>query len=133
MQIIDKFSEAFQGLAASKMTIRMYINHVSFTKAVVNVFKMKAGMYVHFVQDENDWYLFVDNDKTGFKLVRHDYRGASLSCSCSPAIALFQQTTKYFDLPISFYLRATNKEVRGCKLIQIWTSKPALNDKNKHK
>ena len=126
MQIINRVSEAFQGLTQSKMTIRIYKNRVSFPKAAVNVFKMKSGMYLHFIQDGPDWFIFIDKDTEGFRLVRHDNRGASLSCSCAAAIALFSQETKYFDLPISFYLRSTEKELNGSKLIQIWTAKPVI-------
>jgi hypothetical protein len=78
MEIINRKSKAIL-MSTSRSKGRVYMTikdkKVYFTVAVARMCELNENLFVHFINDENDWRFFVNDDADGFKMSFQKDRG----------------------------------------------------------
>lgn len=68
---------------------------VYFNKSFCITYGLKEGMFVHFINDGNNWKFFFNNDSDGFKVVKLKSRSTGLMIFSAGLAHLFRKTTGY--------------------------------------
>lgn len=120
MQEINRFSK--EVILFSKRSIRF--NHINvdekdrniyFTKPIVLLCGLKAGEYVHFLNDYTDWKFYSNDNTDGFRLSHNK------QCLRITNIALSRLILKTtgFNKKKHFYVKKTNMEVDKCPVFKL--------------
>lgn len=123
MEIINKRHE---DLAPSRRTESVpYINfntakQILFSVHAVRKFGLNEGLYVHFINDDKDWFFYVNDDRDGFEIFSKGKTNTFLYNA--HLVSLFLKRTG-FGLNSKFLLEATKIRKGGCVVIKIKTNK----------
>ncbi len=120
MEVINKSHEKI--FVNERVHLSSYVSFnnrkaIYFSAGASRELGMKAGMKVNFINDEDMWMFYLDNNEDGFELVEREDKNAVLLCN-APLIELFLKRTRC-GIPSKFPLRLTNAEVDGHKIIKI--------------
>lgn len=133
MEIIDKKHDA--------ITVNKTVNQSSFIKfhtdkeifftgMAAKKYGLKSGLYVHFVNDDDQWLFYVDDNPDGFELspkaVGNRYEKSRIKTMAiynQALIRLFLKRTRC-SLPCKFPLKVTESRYNGKQLLKIEINKP---------
>jgi hypothetical protein len=96
---------------------RMY-----FTAAAVLEFRLEAGKYLHFDEQEGFWLFWQNNDPDGFRL--HGAGDGALDISNNALVRLFRKKTRYTEGNHRFAIEKAGGIVNGFEAGRIITTKP---------
>lgn len=99
-------------------------NTITFSAKAVKDFGLKEGLTVNFINDENEWWFYCDNNEDGFRINERKSRSRKdVYIYSGSLIVLFLKRTK-MSCPVKLLLTETNAKKNGCTLIKIETNKP---------
>lgn len=126
MEIINKkHKEIFKNRNNGKRFIKFQSDKTIYisSKAVID-FELRAGLFLNFINDNDVWMFYADENKDGFQLFdRFDGLGKNMYIFSNPLISLFMKRTRC-SLPCSFLLTKLDSKVNDCPLIKIEINKP---------
>lgn len=121
MEIINKKHEDI--IANRRTNALAYLNFLQdgkgilfSTKAVVS-FGICAGMFAHFINDDDRWYVIFNTDKDGFEIFEKKTK-RNLFVHNSHLVNLFLKRTKR-SLPCKCVLKIADAKIKGCQLIEL--------------
>lgn len=95
---------------------------IYFSSGASREFGLLAGLNINFINDEDEWLFYLDNNEDGFELIEREDKNAVILCN-APLIELFLKRTRC-GIPCKFPLRKTNIELDGHKVIKIDIKNP---------
>lgn len=125
MEIINRKHKEIAALRKSYKTsyISFYNkNEVHFSSAATHRFGLRIGMFVHFMDTEDDWYFCVNKDKDGFEIKASNRRGA-VAIFDSALVSVFIKRTKC-SLGTKFLITETDLEMNMGKVYKININNP---------
>lgn len=128
MELINIKSEAIIALTGSGRKVEMLSvkrGTVYFSRSFCVANKIKAGQFMHFINDDSDWKFFVNNDKDGFPLINDTKKNGALVIFNSALTHLIRRSTKKIGA-VSFPIEGTVLEQGGKKIFMIMTHKPIM-------
>lgn len=125
MEVINKKHDEI--LVNKRVVLEAFMNvldkkHFYFSAGASRKFGLKAGLNVHFLNDERVWMFYCNNDEDGFDLIERKNKNAVLICNAALIHLFLKQTS--CTIPCKFGLRSTNAKHQGNHLIKIETNKP---------
>lgn len=89
MEIINRKS-----LSHARNPPELYLkeDRIYFNLAAVKAFNLEAGKYLHFINDDNQWHFYMDEDQDGFNLVNVDKNHPGLAIGSRPLVRLICKT-----------------------------------------
>lgn len=129
MEIINKRHE---DLRLSRRTTSMPYMRIANAKEIMfSVYAtrwlgLEKGLYVHFINDDNDWFFFVNDDADGFEIQFRPAKNHSFLFN-THLVKLFLNRTNR-NIGDNFFLEKTNRaKIKGCEIIKICTENPIRN------
>ena len=124
MEIINKSHDEITYLKKMDQTyyLEFHAQGIYFSSAATLYFKMKIGMFAHFVIEEGNWYFAVNNQKDGFEIKPSSRRNAVAIYNTPLANLFIRRTSREFGT--KYILKETEMELYGGKMIEICIDKP---------
>lgn len=125
MEIINKTHKDISAFKKSDKTcyISFFNNQqIHFSSAATSEFSLRVGMFVHFINDEDNWFFCVNKDKDGFE-IKVSNRRNSVAIFNSSLIKLFLKATKC-SVGTKFLITKTKMEMKLGKVYKIDINKP---------
>lgn len=124
MEVINLKSKLINNYTHMPISITINGRMVSFPTASVKEFGLKAGQYVHFLNDGRQWSFIVNDDRDGFPLQREKRQDRDGLRIFNAALCnLFKKSLQLDDEGGKYYLQLTNRVFKDCKVIEILTAK----------
>jgi hypothetical protein len=124
MEIINKKHEDLRLSRRTESTPYINFNtakQILFSVHAVRWLGLNEGLYVHFVNDGDDWYFYVNDDKDGFEVFSREGK-TNMFLYNAHLVSLFLKRTGW-PLRSKFLLEKTQARVKGSQLIKIHTQK----------
>ena len=120
MEIIDKSHKEIK--VGRRLEYAIYFRVVNDLEIYISTgaceaYGLSYGLYAHFVNDEDRWYVYFDSDPDGFQLLERTGKSACRIRSKS-LVALFIKRTHH-DIPCKFQMKLTEAKQNGNHLIEI--------------
>jgi hypothetical protein len=121
MEIINKRHE--QIFKNERVELASYIrfdesgDKIYFSAGAAREFGLQPGLTAHFINDENHWLFYCDDDKDGFKLFGRKNKKAIEIFNAS-LVNLFVKRNRV-HLPSKYPLKLSNAKLDGKQLIEI--------------
>ena len=97
------------------------IKQIYFSTTATKEFGLSEGLYAHFVNDGDQWFMYFNTDTDGFALSVQ--KGRNVSIFNQALIQLFLKRTNH-KAPSKFPLRLTGTKHEGHHLIEIMHKQP---------
>jgi hypothetical protein len=120
MEIINKRHEDLELSRRTESTPYINFNtskQILFSVHAVRKFGLCAGLYVHFVNDDDLWFFYVNDDKDGFEIFSREGKTNTFLYNAHLVSVFLKRTGK--QLNTKFILEETKAMKNGCKLIKI--------------
>ena len=95
---------------------------IYFSTGAADQYGIMPGIRVNFINDDDDWFFYCDNNKDGFLLTNRSGKKAGLLCDTS-LVHLFLKRTRTSP-ETKFPITLTKNEVYGCPVFKIELNKP---------
>lgn len=123
MEIINKRHE---DLRLSRRTESMpYINfntdkQILFSVHAVRLLGLQPGLFIHFVNDDDLWYFYINDDKDGFEIFAREGKTNTFLYNAHLVVLFLKRTG--CRLRSKFFLEKTEVRYKGYQLIRIHTN-----------
>jgi len=97
-------------------------NEIHFSSCAVRDLKIRIGSYVHFINEDDEWFFYINNDKDGF-CVQDSNRRNNVSIYNGSLIKLFMKRTGR-TWPVKYPLKETKMEQHESMVFKIEINKP---------
>ena len=119
MEIFNRASQEMKPLRRTDTTPYLIVKKrgVYMTAPMKRFLKLEKDTYVHFVNDDTEWFLFTDSNEAGFALKEVKKHGGFWIYSTSLSQKIFDTTG--FKKEKRFTLEKTDVELDGRKLLKL--------------
>lgn len=97
-------------------------NEIHFSARAVEKLKILIGTYAHFINDNENWFFYVNNDKDGFSIQASNRRYATCICNGSLVRLFLKRTGR--EVPVKYPLTITKMEHETNPIFKIELNKP---------
>lgn len=97
-------------------------NEIHFSSKAVRDLKLQIGSYVHFINQDDEWFFYVNYDQDGF-CIQDSNRRNNVSIFNGSLIKLFMKRTGR-EVPIKYPITETKMEQNGSTVYKIEIYKP---------
>jgi len=117
MELINKTHPAIGKINIETSTfVTMFDKGIRFSAASVDEFGIFAGLHMHFLQDDDRLYFYVNSDTDGFPLTQID--GERVVLNSTPLIRLLGKKLNV-DPQLRYMVRQTSNKLKGDHLLEI--------------
>jgi hypothetical protein len=126
MELINLKSSKIKNYSSVSATMSINGNVVSLSSAVVKEFGLKAGQFVHFMNDGREWSFIANDDPDGFRLQKENRTHRNgLKIFNAALCNLFKRSLQIKEEDMAkYYLTITDRIYKDCRVIEVLTSKP---------
>lgn len=80
------------------------------------------GLFMHFINDEDRWLFYVNQDKDGFPLLERKSKKSLLITNSSLSVLFFRRTR--CSVSAKFPIKLTEAKMKDCPVYEIMLNKP---------
>lgn len=99
---------------------------IYFSAGAVHKYSLLPGLYVHFQNDDDYWYFYTNNEKSGFRLIKKYGKNCAIICDAS-LINLICERTKC-SIGEKYLIKLTAAKLNGHHILEIDFKNPIQLD-----
>jgi len=124
MELITKKHEEITSNQRVDLAAYCRINekHLYFSAGACINFGLVPGLFIHFQNDEQKWYLYGTTDTDGFELIARPGKNSAIICDVSLLKLMMKRTG--VSVGSKFPIQKINAKLNGSQLLEINFNKP---------